>query len=118
MENKSNKFYEMVLFLSTIAFQSMGVLENPITKKAETHLDVAQQMIDYLDMLKEKTYNNLDGKELDALNQTIYELKVDFLRVQNEQKEKGEVKKNESKEKEMNKKKKGTKSRNKGKKEE
>ncbi|HHD83071.1 MAG TPA: DUF1844 domain-containing protein [Bacteroidetes bacterium] len=117
MENKNNKFYEMVLFLSTIAFQSMGILENPLTKKAEKHLDVAQQMIDYLDMLKEKTYNNLDSKELDALNQTIYELKVSFLRVQNEEKEKGEVKKNES-EKNVNEKKKGKSSRNKGKKEE
>lgn len=73
-----------------------GDFRKSLTKKAEKHLDVAQQMIDYLDMLKEKTYNNLDSKELDALNQTIYELKVSFLRVQNEEKEKGEVKKNES----------------------
>ncbi len=118
MENKSNKFYEMVLFLSTIAFQSMGLLENPITKKAEKHLDVAQQMIDYLDMLKEKTYNNLDSKELDALNQTIYELKVNFLRVEKEQKEeKGEDNKTKE-EKKTKERKRGGSPHNKGKKEE
>ena len=118
MKDNNNKFYEMVLFLSTIAFQSMGLMENPVTKKKEAHLEVAQQMIDYLDILKEKTYNNLDSKEADALNQTIYELKVNFLRVQNERKEKEENKAKHSEKKEVNDRGKREGSHDKGKKEE
>ena len=99
MENKDDaKFLKLILFVSTGAYQSMGIIENPITKKSELNLDVTKQMIEFLDTIKEKTANNLSDNELDMLNQTIYDIKVNYMKLERERKDKNESKK-ESKEK-------------------
>ncbi len=82
--NDNTSFLKLVLFISTGAYQSMGMIENPISKKSELNLEVTKQMIEFIDVVKEKTVNNLSKNELDMLNQTIYDIKVNFMKLERE----------------------------------
>ena len=71
-------------FISTLALQAsifLGLIPNPATNKTEKNLDQAKFIIDTLDMLKEKTNNNLQDEEKTLLENTIYELKMQYLSV-------------------------------------
>lgn len=57
----------------------LGKLANPIDGKTEADLDGAQATIDILDMLKEKTKNNLPEEERKTLDQIIADLKLNFV---------------------------------------
>jgi hypothetical protein len=96
--NDNTSFLKLVLFVSTGAYQSMGMIENPISKKSEINLEVTKQMIEFLDVIKEKTVNNLGKNELDMLNQSIYDIKVNFMKIErdeNSKTEKGDKKDSE-----------------------
>ena len=77
------------LFLSLInSFQmqtmmQLGKLKNPFTDESERDLNAAQVSIDILDMLKEKTANNLNDDEGKFLNQVISDLKLNFVEEKN-----------------------------------
>ena len=63
-------FSTFVFSLATGAFIQMGEIPDPLTKKKEKNLTLAQQNIDILLMLKSKTKGNLsedEGKMLDSL---------------------------------------------------
>ncbi len=96
--NDNTSFLKLVLFVSTGAYQSMGMIENPISNKSEINLEVTKQMIEFLDVIKEKTVNNLGKNELDMLNQSIYDIKVNFMKIErdeNSKTEKGDKKDSE-----------------------
>ena len=69
-------------FITTLALQaaiSLGQLENPATDKKEENLPQAKFIIDTLDMLKAKTGGNLTKEEETALDNIIYELKMNYV---------------------------------------
>ena len=73
------------LFLSLIySFQmqtmmQLGKLANPMSGKIERELEGAQVTIDMLDMLKEKSANNISDDEKRFLEQVIADLKLNFV---------------------------------------
>jgi hypothetical protein len=59
--------------------QQLGKLKNPVTDKIERDLRAAQSSIDVLDMLKHKTKGNLAPEEERFINETLKELKLNYV---------------------------------------
>lgn len=82
------------LFVSLIyTFQmqtlvSLGKLKNPMTEKTEKDLTAAQTTIDMIEMLKEKTKDNLNDQESKYIDQALSELKLNFVAEQTKSGEK------------------------------
>jgi len=74
-------FSSFVLSLSTTALVHLGEIADPSTGKSEVSLDAAQQMIDILSMLQEKTRGNLTGDEARLLEAVLYDLRIKFVQV-------------------------------------
>lgn len=75
-------FSTFVLSLSTSALFQMGLVEGPDGEKLdEPNKVLAQQTIDTLEMLRDKTRGNLDGEEVELLKSLLYELQMKFVRL-------------------------------------
>ena len=72
------QYNAFIVSLASTAFIHLGELADPVTGKKEINLDGARQMIDILDMLREKTRGNLDPAELELTNGVLYELKLKY----------------------------------------
>ena len=86
----------------TAAMQQMGKLQNPITKKVERNLDQARFSIDMLEMIQNRTRNNLSENENKFLEHTLYELRMNYLdevKKEKQKKEEDSAKKEQDKEK-------------------
>lgn len=81
MENKdvNPMFVSLVSFLSTMCWQSLGKIPNPVTQKMECNPDVAKLAIDMLIVLREKTKNNLTQDEERLLSNTIADLQLNYV---------------------------------------
>lgn len=73
-------FPSLVLMLATGAMQQLGLIENPITKKKESNLNLAKITIDTLSILKEKTKGNLDKEEEGFLDGLLYDLRMKYVK--------------------------------------
>jgi uncharacterized protein DUF1844 len=67
-------FHLFVSRLSIQAMISLGILENPLTKKKTVHPGNARMLVEDLRMLREKTDGNLDGDEKAHLDKVIGDL--------------------------------------------
>jgi|GEM_PF-167771 len=74
-------FTSFILSLATTAQMSLGVIPNPETKEAHQNLPAAKQMIDILGMLKEKTASNLNEQEQTLLEQALYGLRMQYVKM-------------------------------------
>ncbi len=72
-------FQLFVTGLMMEALIALGEVENPVSKKKEPHPAHAKFIIDTLDMLKDKTRNNLDKDESNMLEAVLYELKMKYV---------------------------------------
>jgi hypothetical protein len=72
-------FRLLVQKLGYQALITLGVVENPLTKRREPNLPHAQSVIDDLMMLREKTRGNLAGDEEQHLDQVIADLQRHFV---------------------------------------
>jgi hypothetical protein len=88
-------FIGFIATLANTAFAYMGGLEDPETKKPILDLSLARHTIDTIDMLKEKTKGNLTEDEERFLENTLFTLKMTFVRISAEQEKKGEEEKDE-----------------------
>ncbi len=85
MEKMSHEQKVQALFITLVqqyqmqAWISLGKLKNPVTDKIERNLDLAKMSIDMLDMLKEKTRGNLSQEETRLLDQTLADLKLNYV---------------------------------------
>ena len=81
--NQSDKntalFASLVMTFHAAALQQMGKLKNPISDKIERDLQQAQMSIDILDMLEQKTRNNLSDEETRMLKSILQELKLNYV---------------------------------------
>jgi Domain of unknown function (DUF1844) len=77
-------FAAFVLSLATTAAIHFGDLPDPASGQTATNLEGAQQMIDILALLDEKTRGNLTAEERQVLEQVLYELRMRFIQVKNE----------------------------------
>lgn len=69
--------------MASSAVLALGLDKNPQTGEYEKDLDVARFNIDMLNLLKEKTKNNLDKEEQQFLDSVVSDLQMKFVYVQN-----------------------------------
>ena len=87
-ENKEDKKIELppvefTTFISNFAstaYAYMGGLQDPETKKPVLQLDIAKHQIDIIEMLQEKTKGNLTVPEKNFLENTLYDLRISYVR--------------------------------------
>ena len=72
-------FITLISSLSSQAWIQMGKIKNPVSDKIEKNLDGASMSIDMLSMIQEKTKNNLDEYESKLLDQSLKDLKMNFV---------------------------------------
>ena len=76
-------FSGFVVSLAHTAAVHFGDVADPASgQKAEADLGAAQQMIDILSLLEEKTRGNLSPEERHLLDQLLYELRLRFVEAQ------------------------------------
>jgi hypothetical protein len=76
-------FSTLVLSMASSAVLAMGLDKNPQTGQFEKDMDVARFNIDMLNLLREKTKNNLDKEEQQFLDSVVSDLQMKFVYVQN-----------------------------------
>ena len=75
-------FSTFVLSLGTTALYQMGVAPDPQTGAILSPDPlVAQQTIDTIEMLREKTRGNLDEEERKLIDSLLYELRMRFVEI-------------------------------------
>ncbi|MEE8111005.1 MAG: DUF1844 domain-containing protein [bacterium] len=74
-------FAGFILSLANTALINMGVAPDPMGGQPEVHLDGAEQMIDILGILQEKTQGNLTKEEEGLLDQILSELRMRYVEV-------------------------------------
>jgi hypothetical protein len=79
--NEKQQFYfsQLVLMFHAATMHQLGKIKNPMTGAIERDLAAAQNSIDVLDMLKEKTKGNLSEQEARLLSTVIQELKLNYV---------------------------------------
>ena len=79
-DNKNTQlFMGLCTSLVTQAWMQLGKIKNPMTDKIESDLDAASLTIDMLGMLKEKTKGNISDDETKILDQSINELRMNYI---------------------------------------
>jgi hypothetical protein len=75
----SQAFVTLVSFLATNVYHALGI--DPMTGKALARRDTAaaQQMIEWLAVLEQKTRGNLNFEETDLLSRALYELRMAYV---------------------------------------
>lgn len=76
-------FSAFIAELGTTAFAYLGGLQNPETKEIFVDLEMAKRTIDTIDLLKEKTKGNLTAPESNLLDNTLYNLRMTYIRIAN-----------------------------------
>ena len=81
MDNKKNTqlFMGLCTSLVTQAWMQLGKIKNPMIDKIEIDLDAASLTIDMLGMLKEKTKGNVGDDETKILDQSVNELRMNYI---------------------------------------
>ena len=72
-------FITLVSSLSSQAWIQLGKIKNPVTDKLEKNLDAASMSIDMLVMIQKKTKNNLEEYEDKLLDQSLNDLRMNFV---------------------------------------
>ena len=73
-------FPTFVASLNASALVHLGVIEDPVSGKAEKNLPMAKQTIDILSMLQQKTAGNLNSEEDSMLKSILYDLRILFVK--------------------------------------
>lgn len=81
-------FSTLALSLASSAVLAMGLEKNPQTGKIEKDLDLARFNIDMLNLLKDKTRNNLTPDEQRFLDSILSDLQMKFVGINGPSKEK------------------------------
>jgi len=82
-ERHGLSFAAFVLSLAHTAAVHFGDVADPVTgDKPDQNLAAAEQMIDILGLLEEKTRGNLTAEERQLLDQVLYELRLRFVEAQ------------------------------------
>lgn len=82
MDNKEKNtqlFMYLVGSFEMSAMMALGKIKNPMTDKTERDLTQAQFSIDIMDMLKEKTKGQLSEYEAKFLDNTLGQLKLNYI---------------------------------------
>ena len=79
-DNKNTQlFMGLCTSLVTQAWMQLGKIKNPMTDKIEIDLNAASLTIDMLGMLKEKTKGNVGDDETKIVDQSVNELRMNYI---------------------------------------
>lgn len=101
---QKNKFYFQMLLeeYEMRAWIGLGKIPNPATNQTERNLGLAKISIDILEMLEEKTKNNLDEEEKNLLKNKLVNLRLNYAEeYEKQKKEAAQSKEKETKESEQ-----------------
>ncbi len=73
------EFGDFIMSLGTSAYVSLGKIQDPAFGDNEPDLPAARQIIDILEMMRDKTQNNLHPEEDRLLVGLIYELQMAYV---------------------------------------
>lgn len=73
-------FPTFIASLNASALVHLGVIEDPVSGKAEKNIAMAKQTIDILSMLQQKTSGNLTPDEDGMLKSILYDLRILFVK--------------------------------------
>lgn len=79
-------FTTFLLSVSSAAFIGLGIVPAAPGQEPEVNLELARQNIDLLEMIAEKTKGNRTPEEDRLLEQLLFETRMRFVEVQNQQK--------------------------------
>ena len=82
-DKSSQMFFTLIYSFQMQAMIGLGKLNNPVTNKSEKDLDAASMAIDMLEMLQDKSRNNISKEEETFLNETLTNLRLKFLEEKN-----------------------------------
>ncbi|MGE4232451.1 MAG: DUF1844 domain-containing protein [Bacteriovoracia bacterium] len=82
MNSQKLDFTTFVLSISSAAMMGLGLVPRGPDQKTEVDLELAKQNIDLLELVKEKTKNNLTQDEQKLLEGLLYETRMRFVEVQ------------------------------------
>lgn len=74
-------FAELVNIIVVQAMAGLGLLAGPRGERIPPDLEAAKHFIDMLQMLEDKTRNNLSEEEKKLLDQVLYETRMAFVQV-------------------------------------
>ncbi len=74
-------FSTFILSLNTAALVHLGEVPDPLTKEKKVDLVLAKQVIDTLEMLREKTKGNLTPEEEELFKSILFDLKLRFVKL-------------------------------------
>ena len=70
----------LIMNYQTSAMINMGKLKDPVSQKEVKNLEMAKLAIDTLEMLEEKTKNNLQKEESDLLADILKEMRLAYIK--------------------------------------
>lgn len=74
-------FPTFVLSVASAAMMGLGLAPHPENGKTEVNINLAKQNIDLLEMIQQKTKNNLTKEEENLLERILFEVRTKFLEV-------------------------------------
>jgi hypothetical protein len=83
-ERHAALFAQMVMQFASTGLVFLGRAPNPVTGKTETDLDMAQMVVDQLEMLESRTRGNLSADEQKLLRQSLTTLRMAFVEAVNQ----------------------------------
>ena len=83
-------FIAFITDLITTAHLYLQGFRDPETEEVIVNLGLAKRMIDTIEMLEEKTEGNLTAPETNYLANSLYELRMNYVRAVNSQKDQPE----------------------------
>ncbi len=103
--NNNELFITLISSLTSQAWIQLGKMKNPVSDKIEKNLEAASMSIDMLTMIQDKTKNNLDEYESKLLEQSLNDLRMNFVFEKNQESENEEKPESDKKKKTTKKKK-------------
>ena len=74
-------FSTFTMSIASAAMMGLGLAPRPDSGKQEVDLELARQNISLLELLKEKTKNNLTSDEEKLLDRVLFEIRTKYVEV-------------------------------------
>ena len=79
MDKNDQLLAQLLYIFQSSAMQGMGKMKNPMTDKIERNMEQAQQSIDMLEMIKEKTKGNISPELARIMDNFLTELRLNYI---------------------------------------
>lgn len=83
MDQQDQLFSQLLYLLHHSAMQELGKITNPVNGEVSVNLKQAEQLVEMLKMLKDKTKGNLSDDMSKTQNMMLDELIVNYMEVAN-----------------------------------